>query len=127
MDFDKLNNASPFLFTASAVLAGFLLIDDMTANEQNAISGWFLLLGQILQTNAAQQLLLQARATGGAPNLNDKNVKEIYNPLFYDIGKLKEVLKNVTPTEQDYTINLLKRTMRNLQNQVNDIEKELNK
>lgn len=99
----------------------------MNANEQNAIAGWFLLLGQILQTNSAQQILLQARATGGAVNLNSKNAKNLYNPLFYDINKLSEVLKITTPTENDKTIDLLQRTINNLQKQINDIKNEINK
>lgn len=48
-------------FTLSAVILGYLLIDDFTVNEQNAISNWLLLVGQVLETNAAQQQLLNSR------------------------------------------------------------------
>lgn len=39
--------------TLFATLVGFALIDGFTALEQNAIGNWFMLVGQILETNAA--------------------------------------------------------------------------
>ena len=42
----------PKLFTLSAVAVGYLLIDDTTANEQNALGNWLMLVAQILCTNA---------------------------------------------------------------------------
>lgn len=124
---DDLKNVSPLLFTASATLAGFLLIDDMTANEQNAISGWFLLLGQILQTNAAQQILIENRATAGEININSKIDKSIYNPLFYDIDKLREVVANTTPNHTEYTLHLLRKTVKNLEKEIKELSNELEK
>lgn len=40
------------LWTLSAVVVGYLLIDDLTANEQNALGNWLMLVAQILCTNA---------------------------------------------------------------------------
>lgn len=45
-------NVSPKAFSASAVIVGYLLIDDMTANEQNALGNWLMLVAQVLSTNA---------------------------------------------------------------------------
>lgn len=39
--------------TLFATLVGFALIDGFTALEQNAIGNWFMLVGQVLETNAA--------------------------------------------------------------------------
>lgn len=39
-------------YTVSATIVGFLLIDDLTPAEQNALGGWLMLVAQILQTNA---------------------------------------------------------------------------
>ena len=39
--------------TLFATLVGFALIDGFTTLEQNAIGNWFMLVGQILETNAA--------------------------------------------------------------------------
>ena len=45
-------NIPPKLFSLSAVTVGYLLIDDTTANEQNALGNWLMLTAQVLCTNA---------------------------------------------------------------------------
>ena len=45
-------NIPPKLFSLSAVAVGYLLIDDLTANEQNALGNWLMLVAQVLSTNA---------------------------------------------------------------------------
>ena len=45
-------DVSPKAFSASAVIVGYLLIDDLTANEQNALGNWLMLVAQVLSTNA---------------------------------------------------------------------------
>ena len=42
----------PKLFSFSAVAIGYILIDDLTANEQNALGNWLMLVAQVLCTNA---------------------------------------------------------------------------
>lgn len=49
------------IFTTSAFLVGLLLCDDLTPAEQNALGGWFMLVGQTMTTNASQQQLLNNR------------------------------------------------------------------
>lgn len=39
--------------TLFATLVGFALMDGFNALEQNSIGNWFMLVGQILETNAA--------------------------------------------------------------------------
>lgn len=39
-------------FSFSAIIVGYLLIDDLTANEQNALGNWLMLTAQVLCTNA---------------------------------------------------------------------------
>lgn len=48
----KLPNVPPKLFSLSAVAIGYLLIDDLSANEQNALGNWLMLVAQVLCTNA---------------------------------------------------------------------------
>lgn len=48
------SNIDPSIYTLSAVSVGLLLIDDTTAAEQNSLGNWFMLVGQILCTNASQ-------------------------------------------------------------------------
>ena len=47
-----MNNQSlkdnPRVLTLSAIILGYSLIGDYSANEQNSIGNWFMLIGQIL-------------------------------------------------------------------------------
>lgn len=46
-----LPNTSPKLFSLSAVTVGYLLLDDLSATEQNAMGNWLMLVAQVLCTN----------------------------------------------------------------------------
>lgn len=48
----KLPDVPPKIFSLSAVAVGYLLLDDLTANEQNALGNWLMLTAQVLCTNA---------------------------------------------------------------------------
>lgn len=52
-----------------------LLIDDLTANEQNVVGNWLMLISQILITNAAAQALIERRVHGPIMNTNSEEVK----------------------------------------------------
>lgn len=56
-----LPNVPPKLFSLSAVVVGYILIDDMTANEQNALGNWLMLVAQVLSTNAFYRVVMQER------------------------------------------------------------------
>ena len=49
------------IFDLSAIIIGFLLIDESTPAEQNSIGNWFMLIGQVLCTNSAQQQVINNR------------------------------------------------------------------
>ena len=53
-----LPNMEPKIFSLSAVIVGYLLIDDLTANEQNALGNWLMLVAQVLCTNAFYKRVL---------------------------------------------------------------------
>ena len=57
-------NIPPKLFSLSAVAVGYLLIDDMTANEQNAVGNWLMLVAQVVSTNAFYKQVMQERNLG---------------------------------------------------------------
>lgn len=48
-------------FSFSAIIVGYLLIDDLTANEQNALGNWLMLTAQVLCTNAFYKQVQQER------------------------------------------------------------------
>ena len=67
-------NIPPKLFTASAVVVAYLLLDDTSANEQNALGNWLMLTAQVLCTNAAYGQLLQSNSqTPGSFSENNIN------------------------------------------------------
>ena len=65
-------NKNSQLLTLFGTLVGFALIDDFSAIEQNAIGNWFMLVGQILETNAAflQQFNQQNQNFNKSNNFN---------------------------------------------------------
>lgn len=45
-------------YTITAALLGYILIDDFTPAGQNSLGNWFMLVGQVLTTNASQQQVI---------------------------------------------------------------------
>ena len=81
----------PKLFTLSAVAVGYLLIDDTTANEQNALGNWLMLVAQILCTNAFYK---QVEAERQIPNTM-KSTEETVVILQKMVDALKQEIENV--------------------------------
>ena len=63
-------NVPAKVFSFSAVIVGYLLIDDLTANEQNALGNWLMLVAQVLSTNAFYK---QVQAERGLDQSNKKS------------------------------------------------------
>lgn len=76
-------NIPPKLFSLSAVIVGYLLIDDTTANEQNALGNWLMLTAQVLCTNAFYKQVLSERKIK-----NSINEEEL-------LQKFVEVISNI--------------------------------
>ena len=71
----SLPNIPPKLFTLSAVALGYLLIDDLTANEQNALGNWLMLTAQVLCTNALYKQV-EAERRNGPNNINIETLEK---------------------------------------------------
>ena len=78
-----LPNIEPNIFSLSAVIVGYLLIDDLTANEQNALGNWLMLVAQVLCTNAFYKQVLSERKIK-----NSINEEEL-------LQKFVEVISNI--------------------------------
>jgi len=90
-------------FSFSAVVVGYLLIDDLTANEQNALGNWLMLTAQVLSTNAFYQQVQQERRNSNGQNNNSNGnnkgnwntdreiemLKKMVNALNKEIENLK--------------------------------------
>lgn len=88
----------PKLFSLSAIAVGYLLIDDLTANEQNALGNWLMLTAQVLSTNAFYKQVQQERINNYQNNKNMTEEEQInilvkmVNALNQEIEELKSKL-----------------------------------
>ena len=85
-----LPNIPPKLFSLSAIVVGYILIDDMTANEQNALGNWLMLVAQVLSTNAFYRNVLQER--GLEPRESTESEKKNNKKKDPNNNELKETL-----------------------------------
>ena len=90
-------NVSPKAFSFSAVVVGYLLIDDLTANEQNALGNWLMLTAQVLCTNAFYKQVQQERASQNVQNMSTEEsiemLKKMVNALNQEINNLKSDIR----------------------------------
>lgn len=77
-------NIHPTTYNLIAVAIGIVLVGDLNANEQNSLGNWFMLLGQYLASNAAQQQLIEARIENNNININSKKSKNGGGPFTTD-------------------------------------------
>ncbi len=95
-------NIPPKLFSLSAVGVGYLLIDDLTANEQNALGNWLMLVAQVLSTNAFyKQVMTERGLDKSSSNKNTSNQNY----------------------ERDDTIELLKKMIEALESEIQELKK----
>lgn len=93
-------NVEPKVFSFSAVIVGYLLIDDLTANEQNALGNWLMLVAQVISTNAYYKQVQTDRGL-------DKSSNATHNP---------------SPKE---TIAMMQKMMQAMQQEIDEIKKSL--
>ena len=115
-------NTNPIISTVICSILGIALIGDLTAQEQNALGNWLMLIAQELVTNAASQIIIQTRTTPPVLNINSKKVKKKYNPLFYDIETLKKVLESINPDSYKECINLFNKSFSKINEEINKLK-----
>lgn len=91
----------PKAFTFSAIVVGYLLIDDTTANEQNALGNWLMLTAQVLCTNA------------------------FYKQVQIERGNITENANENKNYTTDETIDMLEKMIRALQSEVDELKKQI--
>ena len=79
-------------FSFSAVVVGYLLIDDLTANEQNALGNWLMLTAQVLCTNAFYK---QVQADRGDSTNNYFNKEDTINIMEKMIKAMQKELDDL--------------------------------
>ncbi len=88
-----LPNIPPKLFTLSAVAVGYILLDDSTSTEQNALGNWLMLVAQLLCTNAYYRQLREERG------IEQPNQKNKTNNTKQETIEMLEKLKNAIEKE----------------------------
>ena len=79
-------------FTISAMVIGYLLIDDTTAEEQNALGNWLMLVAQVLCTNGFYKQLQNSKQTNTYPT-NEETIimmQKMINALTKEVNELKK-------------------------------------
>lgn len=116
-------NTNPRLSTSISFILGLLLVDNLTAPEQNMLGNWIILLGQTILTNAASQNIIEGRIKGGIININSKEVKCLYNPPVYDIETIKRIIKQVYPNHS-VDLDVLTNMVEELKSKIDEIKKD---
>lgn len=117
-----LPNVPPKIFSLSAVIVGYILIDDMTAREQNALGNWLMLVAQVLSTNAFYRQVMQER--GLEPESSKESERQ--NPpnnLSQNQRENNNYRSSTTETEE--TLIMLEKMLKALKTEIETIKKEL--
>lgn len=112
-----LPNIPPKLFSLSAIAIGYLLIDDSTANEQNALGNWLMLVAQVLSTNAYYKALMQERG------IDSEELVETGKNNSYSFGE-KRFKTNDTNGFND-TITMLEKMIKAIEKEINELKGNL--
>lgn len=118
-------NIPPKLFSLSAIVVGYILIDDMTANEQNAVGNWLMLVAQVLSTNAFYRAVMQERglepkgSTETGRNNSDTFANSNLNNDYYNN------FCNNNHEDPKQTIEMLEKMVNAIQREINQIKNNL--
>lgn len=110
-------SVTPTTFVGSAVAVGFLLINDLTINEQNALGQWFTVIASILQTNSAWLDVLVDRNIIKPDDTSDTSSKE------GDSQAADNQSEDQTSTSDETDLEFLKKTLKKMQEEINAVSK----
>ena len=120
--YDDIFNTNPRYSTTVGFILGLVLVDSLSAPEQNMLGNWIILIGQTILTNAASQNIIESRINGGIININSKEVKCLYNPVIYDIEKIRKIIREVYPSSNS-DIDVLKKAINELNKKLDELKK----
>lgn len=114
-----LPNVPPKLFSLSAVVVGYILIDDMTANEQNAVGNWLMLVAQVLSTNAFYRAVMKER--GLEPKGSTETGRNNADTFSGFSGN-----SSSSDTPDNETVVMLEKMVRAMQTEIDNIKRNMN-
>jgi hypothetical protein len=99
-------NTNSKTFTLSAIIIGYILIDDLTPAEQNSLGNWFMLIGQVLSTNSAQQQVINNKT-----NQSNSTNQHIINSN-----------SNQTSNQNNNEIEMMQKVIKAMQQEINNLK-----
>lgn len=123
-----LPNIPPKVFSLSAVVVGYILIDDMTANEQNAVSNWLMLVAQVLATNAFYRSVMQERGLEPVGSTESGTTETGRNNSYTFAGTNGQSLGNINTndnSDKDETLAMLEKMVSAMQTEIENIKNNL--
>ena len=120
-----LPNVPPKLFSLSAVIVGYILIDDSTANEQNALGNWLMLVAQVLTTNAFYRAVMQERGLESRESTESGKSNAYTFSGQNGFDRNNKNTGNFHQSECDETIIMLEKMIRAMQEEINDIKRNM--
>ena len=94
MEFLKFN-LDPYTFTGSAVVIGLILVNELSALEQNSIGNWLQLVGLTVQTYASQEALIESYNTDETSDTSDiEKIKKAIEKINSELDKIKNNRSN---------------------------------
>lgn len=119
-----LPNIPPKVFSLSAVVVGYILIDDTTANEQNALGNWLMLVAQVLSTNAFYRAVMQERGLEPVGSTETgRNNSDTFAQGAY--GQSAGNVKSGDGSDNQETLAMLEKMVRAMQTEIDNIKKSI--
>lgn len=91
-----MNNASSLTFTTTAVLVSYILVEQLTTNQQDIIGGWFNIVGDILSASASWNSAIEEQLNDSQNNTNEQTNEQTNDDhlevLKKSIEKIEELL-----------------------------------
>lgn len=109
-------NINSKTFTLSAIIIGYILLDDATPAEQNSLGNWLMLIGQVLCTNSAQQQVLNNR-TENSNTSNQHTVNSNTKP-----SNQNQTNTNSNKEEINSQIEMMKKVIYAMQKEINNLK-----
>lgn len=88
-----MNNQSSLSFITSAVFVSYILIDQLTTDQQGIIGGWFTVVGDILSASSTWNSTMQS-LTDNQDNESNQSDEDNMETLRQSIEKIEDILKN---------------------------------
>lgn len=86
---------NPNTYTLAAIIIGFILIEELSVDDQNAVGNWLMTIGQILDGNASIAQAIQNKINAKENNNNQNNNSTSNDSLMKYIKEDKKTIEEL--------------------------------